>query len=107
MHVSPRKNHVVEASTGKVAPPQVDGTASGAATNASSGGKPLLILYGSNAGTCKTFAITLQNEAAGRGFAAELKTLNAAGAGKLPTDRPVAIITASYEGQVSDVISFP
>jgi len=35
-----------------------------------------------------------------RGFNTEIQDLNAVAAGNLPTDRPVAIVTTSYEGQV-------
>ena len=37
-----------------------------------------------------------------RGFNTEIEDLNAVAAGNLPTDRPVAIVTTSYEGQVRD-----
>ena len=33
----------------------------------------------------------------------EFKELNAVASGAMPTDRPVAIVTTSYEGQVSTV----
>jgi hypothetical protein len=36
-----------------------------------------------------------------RGLGVEFKELNAVGSGAMPTDRPVAIVTTSYEGQVS------
>jgi hypothetical protein len=37
-----------------------------------------------------------------RGFNTEIQDLNAVATGNLPTDRPVAIVTTSYEGQVRD-----
>jgi hypothetical protein len=35
----------------------------------------------------------------------EIDQLNSVASGDLPRDRPVAIVTASYEGQVSDYVS--
>lgn len=59
------------------------------------------ILYGSNAGTCKALAYKLQGEARMHGYNPDIAVLNTLSTGDLPTGRPVAIITASYEGQVS------
>jgi cytochrome P450/NADPH-cytochrome P450 reductase len=61
----------------------------------------LLILYGSNAGTCKALAEELQTGANERGFEVEVKTMDHA-TEQLPTDHPVAIITPSYEGKPAD-----
>lgn len=63
--------------------------------------KPLTILYGSNAGTCKTYAEEFAADAGGYGFEAEVKTLDSA-VEHLPTDHPVLIITPSYEGKPAD-----
>jgi cytochrome P450/NADPH-cytochrome P450 reductase len=55
---------------------------------------------GSNAGTCKALAQKLSDTASRRGFAVTVGRLNDITSGSLPTDRPLAIVTASYEGQV-------
>jgi cytochrome P450/NADPH-cytochrome P450 reductase len=64
-------------------------------------GKPLTVLYGSNSGTCEGLAQTLAGAAGGHGYMATVKPLDAA-VDKLPTDHPVVVITASYEGQPPD-----
>jgi len=61
-----------------------------------------LTAIGSNSGTCKALAIKMADTAEQRGFNTEIEDLNAVAAGNLPTDRPVAIVTTSYEGQVRD-----
>jgi cytochrome P450 / NADPH-cytochrome P450 reductase len=65
-------------------------------------GKPLSIYYGSNSGTCESLAQRLASDASRHGFSAvvvdSLDTANQ----KLPSDHPVVIITASYEGQAPD-----
>ena len=68
---------------------------------APSDGPPLLILYGSNTGTCEALAQELLTAAASYGFSAIVKTLDDAVSG-LPKKDPVAIITATYEGQPPD-----
>lgn len=70
-------------------------------TKPSHPGKPILILYGSNSGTCEGLAQNLANNADGRGFAAVVKTLDAA-VDQLPAKQPVIVITASYEGNPPD-----
>ncbi|POS72529.1 bifunctional P-450/NADPH-P450 reductase [Diaporthe helianthi] len=65
-------------------------------------GKPMAIYYGSNSGTCEALAQRLASDAPSHGFsAAVIDSLDAANQ-NLPTDRPVAIITASYEGEPPD-----
>ena len=64
-------------------------------------GKPMTVLYGSNSGTCEGLAQTLAGAAGGHGYKASVKPLDAA-VDKLPTDHPVIVITASYEGQPPD-----
>ena len=59
-----------------------------------------LIAVGSNSGTCKALATKMADTAEQSGFNTEIQDLNAVAAGNLPTDRPVAIVTTSYEGQV-------
>ncbi|KAK4235289.1 cytochrome P450 [Achaetomium macrosporum] len=64
--------------------------------------KPMSIFYGSNTGTCESLAHRLATDAASHGFAATVIEPMDAAAEKLPTDRPVVVITASYEGQPPD-----
>jgi cytochrome P450/NADPH-cytochrome P450 reductase len=59
------------------------------------------MVSGSNSGTCKSLATKLASTAGRRGLGVEIKELNAVASGELPLDRPVAIVTTSYEGQVS------
>jgi cytochrome P450/NADPH-cytochrome P450 reductase len=67
----------------------------------SSSGRPMTILYGSNTGTCQSFAQKLASDARTHGFNATVKDLDA-GVNGLPTDAPTVIITASYEGLPPD-----
>jgi cytochrome P450/NADPH-cytochrome P450 reductase len=60
--------------------------------------QPMSILFGSNSGSCESFAETLASEAPLHGFNATVATLDSA-VSSLPNDRPVIIITASYEGK--------
>ena len=60
--------------------------------------KPMCILFGSNSGSCESFAGTLASEAPTHGFDATVATLDSA-VGSIPCDQPVIIITASYEGK--------
>lgn len=64
-------------------------------------GRPLLILYGSNAGTCKYMAEDLQTIAKDRGLNPTVKTMDEA-TEQLPTDVPIVVITPSYEGKPAD-----
>ncbi|WP_328731110.1 cytochrome P450 [Streptomyces caniferus] len=64
-------------------------------------GTGLLLLHGSNYGTCREFAERLADEATGLGFAADVAPLDAF-AGALPADRPVVIVAASYNGRPTD-----
>ncbi|MGR3931971.1 cytochrome P450 [Streptomyces sp. BRA346] len=60
-----------------------------------------LLLYGTNFGTCRSFAEDLAADADGLDCATEVAPLDAY-AGGLPTDRPVVITAASYNGQPTD-----
>ncbi|WP_033308597.1 cytochrome P450 [Streptomyces iakyrus] len=64
-------------------------------------GTAALFLHGSNYGTCRDFAAQLADEAALVGCATEVAPLDAY-AGGLPTDRPVVITAASYNGRPTD-----
>lgn len=65
------------------------------------GDHALSILYGSNTGTCQALAQKLAGQCAQRGLKAEVQTLDTV-MGKVPTEKPVVIITASYEGLPTD-----
>lgn len=65
-------------------------------------GKPMSIYYGSNSGTCEALASRLASDAANHGFTADVVDTLDTAKDKLPTDRPVVIVTASYEGQPPD-----
>ncbi|KAF2104350.1 cytochrome P450 [Rhizodiscina lignyota] len=71
------------------------------ATSTQKSGTPITILFGSNTGTCEGLAQTLASRAGARGFAPSVATLDSA-VDKLPTDRPVIILTASFEGEPAD-----
>lgn len=59
----------------------------------------MAIYYGSNSGTCEAMAQQLAADAALHGFhASTLGCLDDA-TDKLPSDRPIVIVTASYEGK--------
>ncbi|KOS21415.1 Bifunctional P-450:NADPH-P450 reductase [Escovopsis weberi] len=61
--------------------------------------KPMAVFYGSNSGTCEALAQRVASNAPNHGFdVTEIAPLDAA-RGRLPKDRPVVIVTSSYEGQ--------
>ncbi|THW94398.1 putative P450 monooxygenase [Aureobasidium pullulans] len=62
---------------------------------------PLLVLYGSNTGTCEALAQSLSSSAARHGYKAKVATMDSLASG-MPKDIPAVIITASYEGQPPD-----
>lgn len=62
--------------------------------------QPLYVLYGSNSGTSEGFAQRVASDAPTRGFWLSIGTLDSA-AEKIPSDGPVVIITASFEGQLA------
>ncbi|MFJ2157850.1 cytochrome P450 [Streptomyces sp. NPDC087856] len=64
-------------------------------------GTSALFLHGSNYGTCREFAAQLADEAAVLGCSVEVAPLDAYADG-LPTDRPVVITSASYNGRPTD-----
>ncbi|CCO38062.1 NADPH-ferrihemoprotein reductase [Rhizoctonia solani AG-1 IB] len=65
------------------------------------GGVPLYVFYGSNTGSCEGFAQQVAYGAAAKGFRAAIGTLDSV-ANHIPTDGPVVIITASFEGEPAD-----
>ncbi|KAF8713414.1 cytochrome P450, partial [Rhizoctonia solani] len=80
--------------TGK-APPQNIGQ------NDSGSGVPLYVLYGSNTGSCEGFAQQISSGAVAKGFRAVIGTLDSI-TNNIPTDGPVVIVTASFEGEPAD-----
>ncbi|EJT49272.1 cytochrome P450 [Trichosporon asahii var. asahii CBS 2479] len=66
-------------------------------------GEKMYVYYGSNSGSCEGLAREVAAEAKAKGFDVTLGELDTAcTSGKLPTDGPVVIVTASYEGQPTD-----
>ena len=59
--------------------------------------KPLAVFFGGNLGTCESLAQTVAHSSPSHGFRAEIQPLDNA-AHALPKDRPVLIITSTYEG---------
>ncbi|KAL7949857.1 cytochrome P450 [Trichoderma barbatum] len=60
--------------------------------------KPMAVFYGSNSGTCEALAQRVAADAVSHGFrVTDLAPLDSANQ-NLPKDRPVVIVTASYEG---------
>lgn len=76
--------------------------ASGRPGTASAKRNPLNIYYGSNTGTCEALAQRLAGDASSHGFSASVVDPLDVAQQNLPTDRPVIIITASYEGNPAD-----
>ena len=74
--------------------PQVDELAKDA-TNS------LAVFFGGNSGTCESLAQTVAHSSPRHGFRAEIQPLDNA-AYALPKDRPVLIITSTYEGGPPD-----
>ncbi|UFQ19595.1 MULTISPECIES: bifunctional cytochrome P450/NADPH--P450 reductase [Streptomyces] len=64
-------------------------------------GTALTVLHGSNFGTCRAYAEQLGEHAADLGFDVRVAPLDEA-VGALPTDTPVVIVAASYNGQPTD-----
>ena len=62
--------------------------------------KPMTILFGGNMGTCESLAGVIAQSSLSHGYKADVKPLD--DATNLPKDRPVLIITASYEGEPPD-----
>ena len=76
-------------------------TVANPSSSSEKGNYALLIIYGSNAGTCKYLAEDLETVARDRGFKPVVKTMDEA-TEQLSKNVPVAIITPSYEGKPAD-----
>lgn len=85
---------------GGSAPTKADHKAAGKPAEGAAGkGKPMAVYYGSNSGTCEALAQRVAADASFHGFSvSDLGPLDSVKQ-KLPTDRPVIIVTASYEGE--------
>ncbi|KAI0117999.1 bifunctional P-450:NADPH-P450 reductase [Hypoxylon sp. NC0597] len=62
----------------------------------------IIILYGSNSGTCESMAHRLALDALSHGYNVSTLDCMDAAMEKLPKDHPIIIITSSYEGQPPD-----
>ena len=62
---------------------------------------PLLVLYGSNTGSCEAFAKRIAEEAEAQGYEANAAPMDDY-AGRLPQQGAVVVVTSSYEGQPPD-----
>ncbi|CAK7273929.1 hypothetical protein SEPCBS119000_005910 [Sporothrix epigloea] len=69
---------------------------------ASTAGQAISIYYGSNSGTCEAMANRIAADAPAHGFHADVLAPLDAAHQNLPRDRPVIIVTASYEGEPPD-----
>jgi len=88
---------------GTLAPKQMEQTSSEIGYTApKNNGQPISIYYGSNSGTCQSMAERLAGTAFSHGFNAVIVEPLDNATAKLPTDSPVVIVTASYEGQPPD-----
>jgi cytochrome P450/NADPH-cytochrome P450 reductase len=72
-----------------------------APVSATGTGRPLLILYGSNMGTCQELAQTLLVQGRAQGFTPTVAELDSHARG-LPRDMPVLIVTSTYNGSPPD-----
>lgn len=63
--------------------------------------QPMTVLFGSNSGSCESFAKAIAAEASLYGYSAYVGTLDSS-VGSLPSDHPVIILTASYEGRACE-----
>ena len=87
---------------GPIATPAQKLTASPAAdTVAAADAAPLLVLWGSNTGSCEMFARRIGSDAARQGYKATIGPLDQHVDG-LRAGVPAVVVTASYEGQAPD-----
>lgn len=61
-------------------------------------GQPIMILHGSNTGTCEALASVLASTCVARGFAPHVVDTMDSGIGQLSAETPVIMIAASYNG---------
>src|SRR5207302_5932916 len=65
------------------------------------GATPLLVLYGSNAGSSQAFANRIAGDASAQGYAPVIAPMDDY-AGDIPIEGGLIVVTASYEGQPPD-----
>jgi len=96
----PGKDHLFLFTSGAAPAPQP--TKASAAANTDNL-KPIEVFFGGNTGTCKSFGEDLETSAPnfGLGVPNKIRNLDEA-VENLPKDRPIIIITASYEGLPPD-----
>jgi cytochrome P450/NADPH-cytochrome P450 reductase len=94
---------ISEITTGEAHPPTTaeQDTSRTGDTHIEESEKSLTVLYGSNTGTCQSFAHKLATDARARSFSAKAADMDS-GTNALPTKGLVVIITASYEGLPPD-----
>ncbi|MCX4625410.1 cytochrome P450 [Streptomyces sp. NBC_01443] len=76
--------------------------ATGASPTRAVPGTTLTLLHGSNFGTCRTYAEELAETAAELGFGTRVAPLDDHRDGGLPTDGPLVVVAASYNGRPTD-----
>ncbi|GHB51139.1 NADPH--cytochrome P450 reductase [Streptomyces cirratus] len=76
--------------------------ATGASPTRAVSGTTLTLLHGSNFGTCRTYAEDLAEMAGELGFETRVAPLDDHRDGALPTDGPLVVVAASYNGQPTD-----
>lgn len=64
-------------------------------------GQPIMILHGSNTGTCEALASVLASSCVTKGFAPHVVDTMDSGIGRLSAETPVIMIAASYNGSPS------
>lgn len=82
-------------------PAAAEGSLKAATEAPASDMKPMTVLYGSNSGTCKSYAEDLETNASRYGFKAHVNSLDSA-TELIPKDQPIVIIEPSYEGKPAD-----
>jgi len=99
----PGKGHLFTFTGGALPAPKISKSPAAAADVNAGDLKPLAVFYGGNTGTCKSFAEDLQTSAPKFGFDVPENVRNLDDAVEnLPKDRPVILITSSYEGLPPD-----
>jgi len=86
-----------QASASTAAPSVSPNSCSPAAPTPLAGAPAMLIVYGSNTGSCEAFARQLFDQAVQRGFAPALGTMDEY-VDRLPDEGMLLVVTASYEG---------
>ncbi|POS81162.1 NADPH cytochrome P450 [Diaporthe helianthi] len=64
-------------------------------------GQPIMILHGSNTGTCEALASVLASTCIAKGFAPHVVDTMDSAVGRLSAETPIIMITASYNGSPS------